>query len=136
MIADFPLDFARFRKSWRPNQCLALPKGFLSAEKPDIESPVFQASQQHMIDGWLAVIATQPRTRNLRQSGNQVEVVQVTAGLRFPDWITMRAIDLGEGRASLGVYSRSRYGIRDFGVNRARVRDWLQALQVVLHETP
>lgn len=133
MITDFPLDFASFKKTWRPNQCLALPRGFLSAETPDMESPVFQASVQQVHAAWLAVIASQPRTRRLRETANQIEVVQTTAIMRFPDTITMRTIDLGDGRSSVGVFSRSRYGIRDFGVNAARVRDWLQALQVALN---
>jgi uncharacterized protein (DUF1499 family) len=133
MITDFPLDFATFKKTWRPNQCLALPRGFMAAQAADIESPILQASEAQVHAAWLAVIAAQPRTRSLREQGNQVEVVQTTALMRFPDTITMRTINLGDGTTSIGVFSRSRYGIRDFGVNAARVRDWVQALQVALN---
>jgi uncharacterized protein (DUF1499 family) len=133
MITDFPLDFATFQKTWRPNQCLALPRGFLSAQTPDVESPVLEASVEQVRAAWLKVIASQPRTRSLREQGNQIEVVATTAVMRFPDTITMRTIDLGNGKTSVGVFSRSRYGIRDFGVNAVRVRDWLVALQVVLN---
>jgi uncharacterized protein (DUF1499 family) len=132
MIADFPLDFASFKKTWRPNQCLALPRGFLSAERADIESPILLASVEQVRVAWLAVLAAQPRTRSMREQGNQIEVVQTTALMRFPDTITMRTIDLGDGKASVGVFSRSRYGVRDFDVNANRVREWLQALQVAL----
>jgi uncharacterized protein (DUF1499 family) len=132
MITDFPLDFASFKKTWRPNQCLALPRGFLSAEQADMESPILLAPVEQVRLAWLAVVASQPRTRSLREQGNQIEVVQTTALMRFPDTITMRTIDLGDGNVSVGVFSRSRYGVRDFGVNARRVREWLQALQAAL----
>ncbi len=32
------------------------------------------------------------------------------------------------GGAALAVYGRARYGIRDFGVNRARIERWIAAL--------
>ena len=45
----------------------------------------------------------------------------------FPDYVTVKAVALERG-AALIVYSRSRYGRSDFGVNRTRVEAWLAAL--------
>lgn len=132
MISDFPLDFARFRKIWKPNQCLALPPGFAAAEKADVESPVFSAGVDQVHAAWLAVVADQPRTSKARQQGGQIEAVQKTALIGFPDWITAEPVDLGGGKASICVFSRSKYGIRDLGVNVARVSAWLAALQARL----
>lgn len=128
MISEFPLDFSRLRKTWRPNQCLALPPGFAGHETPDIESPVFDASVDDVARAWRALALAEPRVASLREAGGQMECVQRTPVLRFPDHVTAQAVDLGDGRASICVYSRARFGVRDFGVNRRRVEAWLGAL--------
>lgn len=42
----------------------------------------------------------------------------------FPDYITVKALKIDD-RAGLIVWSRSRYGYSDMGVNRQRVEIWL-----------
>lgn len=128
MITDFPLDFAGFSKTWKPNQFLALPPGFAARQKPDMASPVFTASPEAVRGAFLAVIAAQPRTSVPREAGGQIETVQRTALMRFPDTVTAMPVDLGNGQSSICVFSRSRYGIRDFNVNETRVRSWLELL--------
>jgi uncharacterized protein (DUF1499 family) len=128
MIKDFPLDFARFKKIWKPNQCLALPTGFQAAEAPDLQSGVFQASVSQVRDAWLEIARSQSRVSDIREEEGQIEAVQRTALVGFPDWITAMPVDLGEGKASICVFSRSKYGIRDMGVNEKRVRQWLSLL--------
>jgi uncharacterized protein (DUF1499 family) len=49
--------------------------------------------------------------------------------MRFPDYITLRTVDLGDGVSGIAVWSRSRYGYSDLGVNRERVEKLLAALQ-------
>jgi uncharacterized protein (DUF1499 family) len=132
MITDFPLDFARFRKINRPNQCLALPAGFQSVQKPDIISGVFTAHANDVQDCWLEILRSAPRVSNIRQADGQIEAMQRTALIGFPDWITAQAVDLGDGKASICVFSRSKYGMRDFGVNHNRVSQWLAALAAKL----
>jgi uncharacterized protein (DUF1499 family) len=46
----------------------------------------------------------------------------------FPDYVSVRAVDLGDGSSALAIFSRSRYGASDLGVNRARVDAWLARL--------
>ena len=58
----------------------------------------------------------------------QVELVQRTRWLGFPDMITVEFYDRGRGRSNLAIYSRSRYGWSDLGANRARVEAWLDQL--------
>jgi uncharacterized protein (DUF1499 family) len=132
MITDFPLDFASFSKTWKPNQFLALPAGFAARQKADMDSPVVTASADAVRAAWLRVIAGEARTGKVREAGGQIEVVQRTPLLGFPDTITALPVDLGDGRASICVFSRSRFGIRDFAVNETRVRRWLAALTAQL----
>ena len=129
MIADFPLDFARFKKTWRPNQYLALPSPFKAAQDPDMLSPRFKASATEVMEAWQEVLRLQPRVSKIRQAGLQIEAVQKTPLVGFPDWITAEGVDLGDSVASICVFSRSKYGVRDFDVNEKRVRLWLSWLE-------
>jgi len=54
--------------------------------------------------------------------------VQHSASIGFPDYISVRAPSV-EGRSGVSVYSRSRFGHSDFGVNEARVARWLARLE-------
>lgn len=56
-----------------------------------------------------------------------VTYVQRTRLMGYPDAISVFAVPEGEG-ARLSLYSRSRYGHSDLGVNKARVERWLAAL--------
>ncbi|MEM9047857.1 MAG: DUF1499 domain-containing protein [Pseudomonadota bacterium] len=55
--------------------------------------------------------------------------VQRTPQLKFPDYISVRVIALEDGRSTLSVFSRARFGYGDMGVNRMRVESWLRALE-------
>ena len=132
MITDFPLDFARFRKINRPNQFLALPASFISIQRADATVGTFNASLDQMRDAWLEILRGEPRVSGIRQSDGQIEAIQRTALVGFPDWITAQPIDLGQGQASICVFSRSKFGIRDMGVNEKRGLNWLAQLAAKL----
>jgi uncharacterized protein (DUF1499 family) len=57
-----------------------------------------------------------------------ITYVQRSRFIGFPDYLTVKVVEM-KGGAGLTVYSRSRYGRGDFGVNRARVEAWLAALK-------
>jgi uncharacterized protein (DUF1499 family) len=67
-----------------------------------------------------------PRTRVLSGSVDEEMVTYITrtALWGFPDYTT---VSLQDGKVSL--YARLRFGRRDFGVNRARIEAWLEALR-------
>lgn len=71
----------------------------------------------------------EPRTTLLAGDAAQgfITLVQRSKWMGFPDAISIRAVDLGRGRATLAIWSRARYGTDDHGVNRARVERWLAA---------
>lgn len=128
MITDFPLDFARFKKINRPNQFLALPASFTAVERADATVGTFNANLDHVRDAWLEILRGTARVSDIRQSEGQIEAIQRTALVGFPDWITAMPVDLGNGHASICVFSRSKFGIRDFGVNEKRGLEWLALL--------
>ena len=61
--------------------------------------------------------------------------VQRTEKLKFPDYISVKFINLGDGNTTIAVYSRSRYGYADLGVNQARVEQWVRTLDSFKVET-
>ena len=58
-----------------------------------------------------------------------VTYVQRSPRMRMPDYISVKVIDLANGNSTIAIFSRSRFGIGDMGVNKARVRRWLTALE-------
>ena len=70
-----------------------------------------------------------PRTTMIAGSiaAGHVTYVQRSAIIGFPDYISVRARTT-EGGSSLSIYSRSRFGYSDLGVNKARTKRWLNKI--------
>ena len=123
------LDFKTLQLNWRPNQFLMLPAGFAGAAKPHAVSPVFGLMPVALVLALKKAALAEPRTAVVAEdpASHQIEFVQRSLIFRFPDRITAQAMAVPGGSA-LAIYSRARYGIRDFGVNQKRVERWLAAL--------
>lgn len=76
------------------------------------------------------VVMRQPRIRYIASdpSTNRIEYVQRTLIFRFPDVITFQVIPLDDGKSTFAAHSYSVYGAGDFGVNKNRIRSWIQEL--------
>lgn len=76
-----------------------------------------------------AVAMAEPRVSRLAgdPADGFVTYVQRSALWGFPDYVSVRAV-AEEGGARLSIWSRSRHGYSDLGVNAARVDRWLAAL--------
>jgi uncharacterized protein (DUF1499 family) len=129
-----PIDFASLERKASPNQYLIAPVGATPRAKPDAESPVFAVPPERLRDAFLAVVSEAPRTKLLNQSvdGLRLSLVQRSALLRFPDYIDV-SIMPGPGAdadgSTIAIYSRSRFGYSDLGVNQRRVEEWMTALR-------
>lgn len=47
----------------------------------------------------------------------------------YPDYISTKITAIDDSHAKLAIYSRSRFGRSDLGVNKKRVQAWLAALK-------
>lgn len=130
-VAEPMADFATLSLRGQPNEYLALPPGFASAARPHAESPVFEMLVSVLEDASLTAIRGQPRVETVATdpAGRQYAFVQRSALLRFPDTVTVGFVDLGNGRSSLAIYSRSKVGYSDLGANRRRVETWISAIR-------
>jgi len=113
-----------------PNTFLAAAAG-LTRAAPDVGVEDFPLPAPALAEAWVRVVRAQPRTEVLERGddGLLVAAVQRSRVLGFVDDVAARAVPRGEGASTIAVYSRSRVGWHDMGVNRARVEAWLAALR-------
>jgi uncharacterized protein (DUF1499 family) len=57
-----------------------------------------------------------------------VTYIARTKTIKYPDYVSIKFIDLGDGRSTFAVFSRARFGSSDLGVNRQRFQHWLTQL--------
>ena len=133
-VGDVPvIDFATLQRDSVPNQYLLCPKGMCSTET-DGEAPVFDVPIEQLQVAWDEMLAEQPRLQILRRdvTNIQIDYVQRTRLLRFPDLVTVRFVPIDAGHSTVAIYSRSVWGKGDMGVNRTRVEEWLARLKARL----
>jgi uncharacterized protein (DUF1499 family) len=112
-----------------PNTYYVAPQAMVEAAV-DMEAPTYAAPAAIMAKAFDDFVLTQPNTILLARSddGTWATYVQRTPSLKMPDYISVKFIDLEGGRSTIAIYSRSRFGYGDMGVNKARISVWLQSL--------
>jgi uncharacterized protein (DUF1499 family) len=123
------VDLTAAERTGKPNDYLAAPPGATAAE-PDRIARVHPITPRELLSRFDAVAMAAARTQRLAGSpdGGRITYVQRSRNMGFPDYITVEAVEV-PGGAALVVWSRSRFGYSDLGVNRARVEDWLEKLE-------
>lgn len=115
-------------RTGRPNDAFVAADGIAKAETDRLLPPLSAAPEE--IVARLAEIAlTEPRTEVVAGAPGEAHMtfVQRSALFGFPDYVSARAVAVDNGSA-LAIWSRSRYGYSDMGVNAARLERWLSAL--------
>jgi len=114
----------------KPNSWRAGPDG-AGPQPLDATTPVYDASPAYLAAAFDAFAMAQPGVSRLMVSDDDlcVTYVQRSRIMGYPDYFSIRFLDLGRGDAGVAVFSRARYGGSDHGVNRARVEKWLAALE-------
>jgi uncharacterized protein (DUF1499 family) len=122
------VDPATAQRTGYPNDYLVAPEGATVAA-PDELAQVYALSPRELLQRFDAVARNAPRTHRIAGSPEEgrVTYVQRSRVFGFPDYVSVRAVE-APGGAALIVWSRSRFGFGDFGVNRARVEDWTARL--------
>lgn len=105
----------------RPNEARLL---------PGQGAPVYALPPAELAARLDAVAMAEPRTDRLEGGPERgfTTYVQRSRWFAFPDYISV-LVQPAEGGATLAIWSRSRFGYSDLGVNAARVARWLQALE-------
>ncbi|MEM6678041.1 MAG: DUF1499 domain-containing protein [Pseudomonadota bacterium] len=114
-----PVDAVRTGK---PNDYVAAPEGAVAAE---IDRLLLSAPADPLM-AFDRVARSAPRTNVVAGSVAEgfITYVQRSALIGFPDYVSVVRID--STPPSIAIWSRSRYGYSDMGVNKARIDAWLQ----------
>ncbi|MEO1293880.1 MAG: DUF1499 domain-containing protein [Pseudomonadota bacterium] len=102
-----------------------------------LEAPIYDADAQTLALAFDEFVMAQPRVERIAGTVAEgwITYVQRTETLQFPDYISVRFYDLEAGenadsaQATIAIYSRSRFGYADMGVNQERVTRWMTALE-------
>lgn len=111
-----------------PNEFLAAPPG-TTAVPVNAETELYPVSPRALLVRFDVIARAHPRVAVVAGDLDSLMItyVQRSRYIGFPDYLTVKSVAL-TGGAGLIIYSRSRYGHSDFGVNRTRVKAWLAAL--------
>jgi len=112
----------------KPNQYLVCPPDLCTEAKAHQESPQFDRTADDLRVAFETVVLGSKAVTKMAESEDTLDVVARTPFVRWPDWVTIRFIPLGENRSTLAIYSRSVYGSSDFGANKRRITNWLARL--------
>lgn len=123
-------DLRTFSLPSSPNFCLAAAPGLTKAS-PTRGAPVTGLAKAQLLAAVRKVFSAQPRTQLISEEGDTLTFVQRTYTVRFPDTIWVTVADKDSGSALI-MYSASKYGHGDLGVNRARVDSWISQLEAEL----
>lgn len=127
-----PVDFATLTLTKKPNQYLVCPPDLCANASAHLESPRFTASAADLRLTFERMVLQEPSVEIVNGEKDSLDLVQRTSMLRWPDWISVSFIALDGGGSTLAIYSRSVYGRKDFGANRARITDWLAKLSTMV----
>ncbi|WP_170125317.1 DUF1499 domain-containing protein [Jannaschia seohaensis] len=106
------------------------PNDYLVAEGGDRPALRLDRAPQEVAAQFDEIAMADERVERIAGSPDEghVTYVQRSRLMGFPDAISVKVSPEGDG-ARVSVWSRSRYGHSDLGVNRERVERWLSALE-------
>lgn len=112
-----------------PNYYLACPKDYCQQSTAKA-TPNFNRNLVQLTKSWQTLMDSQPRVTEIYADSNKHEYTYIQRSFlfRFPDYIYVKFIALDNNTSSLIIFSRSKYGYSDLGVNKRRVLRWLKAL--------
>ena len=128
-----PVAWATLTRHPTPNDALVCPAGHCPNAKPDEAPKVYPVAPGELLARVKQIALAEPDTTELPcepRCDRTARFVQYTKLMRFPDTIDVEVIPVG-ANSTLALYSRSLVGRKDFGVNRARLRRWRDALDVM-----
>ena len=121
--AIWHVDPVKVERTGNPNDYIVAPEG-LRADQPDRISTVQVGTPKELLFQFDSIAAQ--KAERLAGSLDELHITYVTrtSVMGYPDYISVKATEV-EGGSALVIYSRSRFGKSDFGVNRERIDRWL-----------
>ena len=137
--AEWHVDPITFVDPTTPNFYRVGPSDRMSMN-PQVESPIYVGSPQLLAEAFDTFVMGKLRVQRINADVDKaideawITYVQTSPQVGFPDYISVKFIDNGDGSSRVALISRSRYGHGDLGVNEARVTEWLPGLNAFTQE--
>lgn len=129
-VATWHQDPVTIERAGRSNDYLAAPKGVRAAGIDRVLSYTDLPGRE-LLFLFDSIARNAPRTRVIAGSVEEGHITYVQRSLvfAFPDYISVKAIEGPDG-AGLVIWSRSRFGKDDLGVNKKRIDRWLAQMGI------
>lgn len=120
--AVWHVDPVTAERTGNPNEYIVAPQGL--RDDADRVAKVHSGEPKDLLFQFDSVAG--PSSTKLAGSLDELHVTYVnrTLLMGYPDYISVKAVET-EGGSALVIYSRSRFGKSDFGVNKSRIDTWL-----------
>ena len=129
--AQWHVDPATSQTPSKPNWYRLVPADSGVDRDPDRDGhpPVFAVDAVTLASAFDRAVKKEERVEILAGSAADgfVTYIQRSALFGFPDYVSVRFIDLDAEGSTLAIFSRARYGHSDLGVNEKRVARWIDA---------
>lgn len=132
---DRPISFKDKTLTSRPNQFLVCPQDYC-ADTPHMISPAFPVARAELAEAWDAIMAGKSQFQQLK-SGDysaQRQYEERSKLIGFPDRMSVQFLTVSPTSSSVAIYSRSKYGYSDLGVNETRVVRLMSELKAKLEQ--
>jgi len=129
-VAVWHVDPLTVPQSVQPHSFRMAPPA-LTEEFVDAPSPVYTVNPTLMAKAFDDYVLSQSKTIRIAGSPEEgwMTYVQRSQSLNLPDYISVKFIDLNGGNSTIAIYSHSRFGYDDRGVNKSRVLAWVNTLK-------
>ncbi|MEQ8745725.1 DUF1499 domain-containing protein [Pyruvatibacter sp.] len=125
------LDFKHLKLKGTPNEYLVAPDDLCQDAVPHRPADIYDVPSTELRDAIMHVVSRQSRVElsGMNEEAKAFEFVHYSAVLNFKDFISVRVLPHGHTQSTIAIFSRSKTGYYDFGVNRKRVEAWLEELE-------
>jgi uncharacterized protein (DUF1499 family) len=124
------VDFATFVRRDTLNDALACLPQFCAAQA-DVAAPVFALPQAEVLRAVQQALASERGVEQVAADANAgtLRFVQRSRVMGFPDTINIKVVPTPDGGSAVLIYSRSKLGRGDMGVNLARIQRWIGLIE-------
>ncbi|MCQ8185479.1 DUF1499 domain-containing protein [Parvularcula maris] len=122
------IDLRSVTRSGKPNQFLAAPENYLASETADMVPPVYSAAPDALMTRLRSHVEAEKAVSDIETAGHRLSYVATIPVFGFKDDVDVEVLP-ADGGSTLAVFSRSRVGYSDLGVNARRVKRLLEALK-------
>jgi uncharacterized protein (DUF1499 family) len=100
----------------------------------DGEAPTYVQSKDEVARAFDTFVRSESNVEVLAGAASDgfVTYIQRSTLFGFPDYVSVKFIDLPDGGSTIAIFSRARYGRSDFDVNEKRVNRWIDGTTAAL----